>query len=342
MELGRDLNRLCLAPSPACRIEPIQPRPVSAPPPLHSAAPPAPTLAPERAGDRSGVAFSGLVLGAVAMGASPIFVRLAEVGPFASAFWRVALALPALWLWARLEQSGGARGVFGGFSRVMVLAGVFFAGDLFFWHLAILNTTVANATFFATMSPVLVLAASWVLWREPVGGRTLAGLAACLLGGGLLIGTSLRLAPERLFGDLAGLVTAAFFAGYIMTIGRARIAGGGAGRITFQATLVTTLVLLVVALLLEDRLWPASGRGVLALVALALVSHVGGQGLLSFSLGHLPAGFSSLVIFLEGVAAAALGWLVLGEILTPLQVLGASAIFAGVFLARPARKRRRP
>src|SRR5689334_3844247 len=34
------------------------------------------------------VAFACLVLGAVAMGASPIFVRLADVGPYASAFWR--------------------------------------------------------------------------------------------------------------------------------------------------------------------------------------------------------------------------------------------------------------
>ncbi len=50
------------------------------------------------------LAFGALALGAVAMGASPIFVRLAEVGPFASAFWRVALALPALYAWMIYEN----------------------------------------------------------------------------------------------------------------------------------------------------------------------------------------------------------------------------------------------
>ena len=49
------------------------------------------------AASRGAAAFAALVVGAMAMGVSPIFVRLADVGPFASAFWRVTLALPALW-----------------------------------------------------------------------------------------------------------------------------------------------------------------------------------------------------------------------------------------------------
>ena len=56
------------------------------------------------AADPGIIAFVALILGAMAMGASPIFVRFAEVGPFTSAFWRVFLALPVLWLWARREQ----------------------------------------------------------------------------------------------------------------------------------------------------------------------------------------------------------------------------------------------
>jgi drug/metabolite transporter (DMT)-like permease len=55
------------------------------------------------------LAFAALVLGATAMGASPIFVRLADVGPQASAFWRTFLALPLLWAWARLEDGGRLR-----------------------------------------------------------------------------------------------------------------------------------------------------------------------------------------------------------------------------------------
>lgn len=282
------------------------------------------------------VPLAALVVGAFAMGASPIFVRLADVGPFASAFWRVALALPWLWLWAVLEDRGSRVTATNraGFSLGIVLAGLFFAGDLFFWHLSIVNTTVANATFFATMSPVIVLLAGWLLFRERIIPAHLAGLALCLLGGAMLIGTSLNLAPERLKGDIYGLVTACFFAAYIITVGRVRARGIGPGRLTLNATLITAAVLLPIALVLEPTLIPGSAEGWAALVMLGLFSHVGGQGLLSYALGHLPTNFSALVIFLEGVAAAILGWLVLNEALTPLQTAGATLIFAGVFIAR--------
>src|SRR5947209_18604328 len=104
------------------------------------------TAAP--AAGQGAMAFLALLLGATAMGISPIFVRLADVGPFASAFWRVALALPALYVWMRVAERDARPAK--AFRLPLVLAGLAFAGDLLFWHSSILRTSVANATFFAT------------------------------------------------------------------------------------------------------------------------------------------------------------------------------------------------
>jgi drug/metabolite transporter (DMT)-like permease len=71
------------------------------------------------------------------------------------------------------------------------------------------------------------------------------------------------------------------------------------------------------------------------LLALAVVSQSAGVGLLALALGSLPAVFSSLVIFLEAVAAAALGWILLGEALSLVQALGGLLILLGIFVARP-------
>ncbi len=287
------------------------------------------------------LAFAALALGVIAMGASPVFVRLADVGPFASAFWRVALALPVLWAWMRLEarrhpEEAGSPGH--GYDRLVILAGVMFAGDLFFWHLSIMNTTVANATFLAALAPVLVVLGAWALLGETVGRMVVAGLALALLGAACLLGSSYRFAPDHLAGDMYGLVTAVFFAAYILAVRPAR-RRHPPGRLIFRSTLVTAAILFVVAIALEPTLLPSSWEGLAMLVALALVSHVGGQGLLAIALGHLPAAFSSLVIFLEGVAAAILGFLVLGEGLTWLQMAGSLAILAGIWVARPRRQR---
>ena len=281
-------------------------------------------------------ALTALCVAAVAMGFSPIFVRLAnaDVGPFASAFWRVALALPVLYAWMRYEEAKAPAGTGRSFSRPTVLAGLAFAGDLFFWHLSILNTTVANATFFATTAPIFVILFVWLVLRRRVSQGTLVGLALCLVGGASLIGQSLQVNPARIVGDVFGIATAAFFGLYFLAVDRAREANAAA-RVTFELTCVTAAILFVIAIVFDSRVMPRTLEGIAALVAMAWISHAGGQGLLAVALGRLPAVFSSLVIFLEAVAAAALGWAVLGERLTLLQLLGGAVILLGIWVARP-------
>ena len=277
-----------------------------------------------------------LCLGAVAMGVSPIFVRFAnaDVGPFASAFWRVFLALPVLYAWMRFEEARAPGAPRRSFSRATILAGVAFTGDLFFWHLSILNTTVANATFFATTAPLFVVLVVWLVLRERVRLGTWLGLGLCLLGGAALIGQSLDVDPARIRGDLYGIATAFFFGLYFLFVGRAR-GSSGAARVTFESTVITAAALLVVALLFDSRVLPHTWPGIAALAAMALISQAGGQGLLAVALGRLPAVFSSLVIFLEAVAAALFGWIILGEALTLLQAVGGLLILAGIWIARP-------
>jgi drug/metabolite transporter (DMT)-like permease len=289
---------------------------------------PAASLADRR---REGIAVAALVLGAVAMGASPLFVRMADVGPFASAFWRTALALPFLALWAATEPRAPRRALS---NRAVWLSGLMFAGDLFFWHLAILATTVANATFLATTAPLFVVAGAWFLLGERIQQRGFAGLALCLLGGAALVGHSYGFAPERLTGDLYGIVTAVFFAAYMLALRAAR-REVPAGTLSLISAAITTAILFVVAYALEPRLLPQSAQGWAVLIALALISQVAGQGLLAFALGTLPTPFSSLVIFLEAVAAAVFAWVILHEALEPMQWLGGVLILAGIWIARP-------
>jgi drug/metabolite transporter (DMT)-like permease len=126
------------------------------------------------------------------MGISPTFVRIADVGPLASAFWRVGAALPVLWLWAVIEarSSGESIGAAFRIDKPIFVAGLVFAGDLLFWHLSIVNTTVANATLLSTMAPVWVVIGSGFFVAETVGRNVVCGLAMCVAGAAALIGAS--------------------------------------------------------------------------------------------------------------------------------------------------------
>jgi len=284
------------------------------------------------------IAFALLIMGALAMGVSPVFVRLAEIGPFASAFWRVGFGLPVLFVWAWWETRRAGRTINWRFDKVILLSGIFFAGDLIFWHLAILNTTIANATLMATLAPLWVALFSRAFIGEEVSRESIIGLAVCLIGAAMLIGSSLRIAPERLWGDIYGIITSVFFGLYFLAIRVARRDRKG-GEVTFVSTIVTATILLAVALVSGNKMLPDTQTGWASLVALGTISHAGGQGLLAVALGALSAAFSSLVIFVEALAAAFFGWAVFSETLTGLQLLGSVFILFGIWYARPRKAR---
>ncbi len=270
------------------------------------------------------------------MGVSPVFVRFAEVGPFASAFWRVALALPLLFAWQAWETRQSRTNWHDMFhlNKAVWLAGIFFAGDLVFWHLAIIHTTIANATFFACLAPFWVALFSGLLIGERVERAVFAGLVVSLVGATLLLGSSFSISPERVWGDIYGVITSLFFGLYFLAI-RVGRRDEGPGSVTFKSGLVTAGILLGVTVFFGQSLVPHSLTGVAALLALGIISHSGGQGLLAVALGALSATFSSLVIFVEALAAALMGWLIFSENLTLLQTAGGLLIIAGIWVARP-------
>jgi drug/metabolite transporter (DMT)-like permease len=281
------------------------------------------------------LALAALVLGSIAIGASPIFVRLSELGPIATAAHRMFWALPLLGIWMRLTppSSRDAAGKAARHLPRLVLCGLLFVGDLIFWHWSILRTTVANATFFANFAPLVVTLGAWLVLKERISARFLAGLALALLGAALLVGASFELDRRHVVGDALGAITALFFGGYVIAVAALRNVLP-ASTIMFWSSAVTCAGLVAAALIAGENLVPTTWRALIVVVALAWVSQTAGQGMIAYALGHLPASFSSLVILIEPLTAAVLGWLILAERLGRLQALGGAAILAGILSAR--------
>lgn len=277
------------------------------------------------------LALLALAAGAACIALSPILVRLSEVGPTVTAFWRAALAVP--FLAALVALPGRApRAIRPGDRWRLAAAGLFFAGDLAFWHWSIRFTSVANATLFANFAPVFVAAGAWLLFAERPGGRFLAGLVLAFAGAFCLLGESLRVGGDHALGDGLGVATAVCLSAYLLAVRSLRARLGAAG-IMLWTSLATATLLLPVAWLSGEGFWPATLAGWAVLVGLGLLSHALGQGLIAFALAHLPAGFSALALLLEPVLAALFAWLWLAEGLAPLQWLGGLAVLAGIGVA---------
>jgi drug/metabolite transporter (DMT)-like permease len=295
------------------------------------------------------LALPALLLGAVGIAFAPIFVRLSEVGPVATGFWRMLLALPVLgaaaaWqrtrVRARQHTGSSAAASPAGTARRhdslwLAAAGLCFAGDLALWHLSIGFTSVANATLLANLAPIFVTLGGWWFLRQRVTPGFMLALGLALAGVWVLLGASAGDGGQRVAGDLLGVGTAVFYAGYILCVADLR------GRcstvsILWASGAAACPPLLLVAVLSGEALLPVDARGWWVLIGLALVSQVAGQGLIAYSLAHLPAALSSLTLLLQPVCAALFAWALLAEALGARQALGGAVVLAGVALARRA------
>lgn len=270
-----------------------------------------------------------LLAGNVVLALGPWSVRLADSGPVAAGFWRLALAVPFLALLARAGRQtlvGLPRGIM----LAVAGAGIFFALDLASWHIGIGATRLANATLFGNSGSILLMAWGLVAVRRlPRLGEALAVLAAAT-GAMMLMGRSLEIDAKSFHGDLLCLLAGLFYTFYILLLQRARTLLGN-WSLLFWASLFGAPLLLAVALALGEPVWPHSWW---PLIALMLGSQVIGQGLLVFSLRHFSPLLIGLSLLTQPAIAVLAGWFAFDEVLSLWDGAGIALVCLALVLAR--------
>jgi drug/metabolite transporter (DMT)-like permease len=277
------------------------------------------------------------LIGAVAIGWAPILVRWSPVGSTATAFWRLALALPcwALLLGWTARRARRRRPTPRRIGPGLAWAGIFFAADLALWHASIRRTSVAHATLLANLSPIFVALGAYLRWGERFRRSFYLGLGLAVAGTFTLLHTSAAEGGERLGGDLLGVATAIAYGAYLLTVNRLR-QRWTTPHVMTAVVFAAALVLGPLAIATESNWLPATAAAFAPLVALALVAQVAGQGLIAYALAQLPASFGAVALLVQPVVAALLAWHWFGEALGAIQALGALTVLAGVDLARRA------
>jgi drug/metabolite transporter (DMT)-like permease len=260
----------------------------------------------------------------------PWFVRLADTGPVATGFWRLALAMPVVALLALRSGVPAPATIGQGIWLAAGAAGVFFGLDLASWHIGIGMTRLGNAALFGNSGSVVLMAIGLAAAGRAPRLLELAAIAAALGGTALVMGGSILLSREHFVGDLFCLVAGGFYALYILLIGPARAALGP--NLALAVSMVASLpVLLGTSLALGETIMPEDWT---PLVALALGSQVIGQGLLVYSLRHFSALVIGLALLTQPAISSVVGWVVYNEVLGPLDLLGMALLAAALVMVR--------
>ena len=275
------------------------------------------------------LALAALLVANAALAFGPWFVRLADVGPVAVGFWRLALAMPVL---LAIVWGSGWRSV--GLGRALwaalIVGGICFAADLASWNIGILRTTLANATLFGNSATLFYPIYGFIVARAlPTRAQGLALLLAAV-GAALLMGRSYELSARNLAGDALCLLAGILYTGYFILMARARTLLAPLPTLVLS-TLAGLLPLLLFSLAIGERVWPQHWG---PLIGIALSSQVLGQGLMIYALGKLPPLIVGIALLTQPIIAGTVGWLVYGETLGAADLTGAVLVAAALVLVR--------
>jgi len=270
-----------------------------------------------------------LLAGNVALGIGPWFVRLADTGPVAAAFWRLLLALPVLFVLARANgQRLGGMGA--GTLSLVALGAAAFALDLASWHIGITMTRLGNATLFGNAGSIVLLFWGFIIARTLPGRLEGLAIIFALAGAAILLGRSLEISTATLEGDLFCLAAGLLYAVYLLALQHAREAFG-AWSLLVWVSLFGAPVLLGIAVALGEPVWPRNWGPV---VGLSLCSQLVGQGLMVFTLRYFPPLVVGLALLTQPAVASLYGWLAFGEVLSGLDIVGMVLVGAALAVSR--------
>jgi drug/metabolite transporter (DMT)-like permease len=216
--------------------------------------------------------------------------------------------------------------------RLAAIAGLFFTGDLMFWHHAIGAVGAGLATVLGNLQVIIVGFFAWLLLGERPSRATLLALPVVLVGVILISGVvgSGAYGAAPLLGVILGVATAICYSAYLLIIRR----GGRDPRRPAGPVVVATIVVAVTSLVIGqgmgdlDLTPPLHSLFWLALLGISAQS--AGYLLISISLPRLPAIITSVILLTQPVMSIGLAIVLLKETPSPIQLLGVGLVIGGI------------
>lgn len=288
---------------------------------------------PSRGGASAAHPLLLLTGGAVVISFAPVFVRLADVGPTVSAFYR--LTFGGAVLWALVLVRGGIRPAGARHLALSAAAGALLAVDLWIWHRSILYVGPGLATILANFQVFFLAAVGILFLREPLTGRLATAIPLAVLGLFLLVGLHWNTLGARYqVGIALGVLAGVAYAAYLLMVRRAQ----GMARSSDAVVTVATLSVVAAVLLGLTAAFEGEGFGIPnlvtwgALLGLAFGPQVSGWVMISTALPRVPASRAGLILLLQPSLAFVWDMLFFGRPTTVVEGAGAALALGAIYL----------
>lgn len=288
-------------------------------------------------------AFAFLFAGAVLISFSGVWVKYAQVSPTSSGFYRVFFGflflLPAAFIRKEITPKSMGKYV------LAALCGLFFALDLYFWHLSIQYVGPGLSTILGNFQVFGLTLVGILFFRERLRLAFILSLPLAFLGLYLIIGINwTTLGPDYKTGVYYGFATAACYIGFLLTLRKLQ-----SDHRDFSLFFYLMLVSFISALFLGSLILATGGtfaipdgKSLASLLALGLFSQFVGWVMIANAMPHLPPSRTGLILLLQPALAFVWDVLLFARETGLVNWIGVGLTLSAIYLGMGINGKRRP
>lgn len=279
-----------------------------------------------------------LAMAAILTAFAGIFIKVSEteIGSNATVFNRLWIATIFFWFWElvvdspQLEDSPSKDYQQ---KALLILVALVSTVSMMCWAWSLTQTSVANSTVLRNLTPLFTSIGGWLLLNQNFDRKFILGMTIAIMGAIIIGWDDLYITQENLLGDGIALISALFYAAYLLIVEHLQVSLSATKILLWRCTF-GTLFLLPIVLLTEEHIFPNSWQGWLSVIALALICQVLGQGLLIYSLKYFSSAFVAVFLLVSPIITALLAWLIFAESLDILNGIAFILVLGGIYLAK--------
>ena len=284
------------------------------------------------------MAYIALGIAILCFSIGNVITKFVDVGPAASAFYRLFLAMPMAWAMLFLLENKSTKKAtrtpvpFMKTAPLGIACGLFFGAEIGLLHYAFTQGSVGIAIFLNNFAPLFVILGSWLFLGQKPSQKSILCLTCAAPGAFLLADID----PNNIMaslngGSIAALLSALCLAGFLMSATQLRKTVR-AKTVMNWTNFIACLMLAPIAILTKEQLLPQGWEGWAVLLSIVIISQVMGMNLFTQAMGTLTSTATAFGALAQPVLTMVIAWFVLNETLTNNQLLGAVIVLGIISL----------
>ena len=281
---------------------------------------------------RKGILF--VLIGAFLISFSPVMVSMSDLQPTVSAFYRVFIGSIFLIFVIFLNRNLYINSF--SVNPYLILAGIFFALDLWFWHRSILYIGPGMSTLIANFQIFIIPLMSFFIFSMTPNKYQIIAIVLGISGLYLTLGYGGSIDNENIkLGFMFGIMTALAYSAYILSLKKNNIEASHeiSPLISlFYVSLISALILFIVMKIEGVSIAINDSSNLYSMLAYGIICHVFGWYMIILGLKTVTATTAGIILISQPIFSLFWDYLFFSRHTTSIEIIGIAVVIIAMII----------